>query len=107
MLNVSTDPVTLYGGGEWEQIKDVFPLASGSKSLGATGGEETHKLTIEEMPKHSHSYRETIWVSQSGQVIPWGSEFNIFSSQTGQAGGDQPHNNMPPYRVFNFWVRVA
>ncbi|MDO5841694.1 MAG: hypothetical protein Q4Q24_00300 [Methanobrevibacter ruminantium] len=50
----STSPQTLFGG-TWEQIQDRFLLASGSTySAGAIGGEATHKLTINEMPSHTH-----------------------------------------------------
>ena len=52
----AVNPADLFGIGEWEQIKDTFLLASGSSySLGATGGEATHKLTVKEMPSHSHT----------------------------------------------------
>ena len=50
----STSPATLFGG-TWEQIKDRFLLAAGgSYAVGATGGEATHTLTVDEMPSHSH-----------------------------------------------------
>lgn len=48
-----TDPSTLFGG-TWTQIKDTFLYASGSKTVGATGGEESHTLSIDEMPSHGH-----------------------------------------------------
>lgn len=50
------DPATLFGFGTWEQIKDTFLLASGDTySAGSTGGEATHKLTVSEMPAHTHT----------------------------------------------------
>lgn len=50
-----TNPSSIFGG-TWEQIKDRFVLAAGdSYKVGATGGEATHKLTVSEMPSHSHS----------------------------------------------------
>lgn len=53
---VATSPTDLFGIGEWEQIKDKFLLASGiTYELGATGGEATHKLTVSEMPAHTHA----------------------------------------------------
>lgn len=42
-------------GGTWTQIKDTFLYAQGSKSVGATGGEESHMLTEREVPSHSHT----------------------------------------------------
>lgn len=50
------NPADLFGVGTWEKIEDTFLLASGSSySLGATGGEATHKLTVKEIPSHSHT----------------------------------------------------
>ena len=51
----SVDPSTLFGG-TWEKIKDKFLLSDGDTySIGSTGGEATHTLTIDEMPSHDHS----------------------------------------------------
>lgn len=42
-------------GGKWQQIKDTFLLGAGDDySIGTTGGEESHKLTVNEMPSHNH-----------------------------------------------------
>ena len=50
------NPSTLFGFGEWEQIKDTFLLASGDNyPLASIGGEANHSLTVEEMPTHTHS----------------------------------------------------
>lgn len=44
-------------GGTWEQLKNRFLIGAGDKYvLGATGGEETHALTLSEMAKHTHSF---------------------------------------------------
>jgi microcystin-dependent protein len=50
----STDPGTLFGG-TWEQIKDRFIYAAGAKSVGETGGAESHVLTVDEIPGHNHT----------------------------------------------------
>ena len=53
----STSPASLFGG-TWEQLKDRFLIGAGnSYEVNATGGEATHTLTIDEMPKHSHQNR--------------------------------------------------
>lgn len=51
----SADPADLFGFGTWERVKDRFLLAAGDAyAAGSTGGEATHTLTINEMPKHGH-----------------------------------------------------
>lgn len=50
----STSPATLFGG-TWEQVKDKFVYAAGTKGVNATGGAETVTLTVAQMPYHSHS----------------------------------------------------
>lgn len=105
----STNPSTLFGG-TWEQIKDRFLLACGSTyKNGTTGGEATHKLTIEEMPNHTHTekYVGVDWF-QHGTSGDW----NVSSAlepyrETGNTGGSQAHNNMPPYLAVYMWKRTA
>lgn len=107
----STNPNTLFGGN-WERIKDKFLLAAGDKyGVNKTGGEETHQLSIAEMPSHTHGIRVT-----------WGDEnYNVdFATKhndihlavdmgytTFSTGGNQPHNNMPPYIVVYIWKRIS
>ena len=41
-MSVNNTSPASFLGGTWEQIKDRFLLGAGSKSAGATGGEENH-----------------------------------------------------------------
>lgn len=112
------DPSTLFGG-TWEQIKDTFLLAAGSTyAAGATGGEATHTLTIDEMPRHGHAPNRWVQVMSPGgntgtigqEGTMTGSYGDFVSEQnynSNAAGGDQPHNNMPPYLAVYVWKRTA
>ena len=72
-------------------------------------GKRSHKLTIEEMPIHHHQQgSEGLYNHYKGGGYVgsrnWGGDgFACYSGQnTSDTGGDQPHNNMPPYRVVQF-----
>lgn len=64
-------------GGTWEQIEDTFLLASGTKhTAGSTGGEETHTLSVEETPTHTHT-RGTMEI-EGGWWTTWNSAVRGF-----------------------------
>lgn len=104
------NPSVLFGG-TWEQVQDRFLLGAGSSyQAGSTGGEATHTLTIDEMPRHNHEIDN---LNASGNPTPYmtvqaqdkkGYGGNV---QTMFAGGSQPHNNMPPYLAVYIWKRVS
>lgn len=115
----AVNPADLFGIGTWEKIQNRFLLTSGSSySLGATGGEATHKLTIDEMPSHDH-----IAAWGSGNTSEHDTKMNAatedgFVTSTAtyreaqwrtifKTGGSKAHNNMPPYIVINAWKRVS
>ena len=108
----STNPKTLFGG-TWVQIKDRFLLAAGTTyKAGATGGEATHTLTVDEIPNHQHvlwypnaggEQSAAIGYPEAGSKNTWYAE----ASKTGGAGGGAAHNNMPPYLTVYIWKRTA
>lgn len=113
----STNPSTLFGG-TWEQLKDRFLLGAGSTySNGDTGGSATHKLTVNEMPAHTHNglyWQGTKGISlnsggTSGYHLQWESGDNGEATDmvTNTRGGSKAHNNMPPYLVVYMWKRTA
>lgn len=101
----SANPQTLFGG-TWQRIQGRFLFAADSAhAAGSTGGEETHKLTVDEMPSHTH--KQSIGSTAMTGNAPLVNGFNSFGEDTGAAGGDQPHNNMPPYLAVYMWKRTA
>ena len=99
--------------GTWEQIKDVFLLAAGDNYIaGSTGGEATHTLTVNEMPKHSHNlpvdkqYGEATTTERDRINLTSGIVYNN-GYASNETGASQPHNNMPPYLTVYMWRRIA
>lgn len=111
----STSPASTYGGN-WSPLTDNRFLRP-SGSWNATGGESTHKLTINEMPTHSHA---VTWSWNSGTKNAGGDKWSITLQSPWQngrqedpvnginnKGGNQAHNNLPPYRTCYAWYRTA
>lgn len=111
----ATNPSALFGG-TWVRIQDRFLLAAGSSySAGTTGGEATHTLTVDEMPKHKHT--ADFWSGKSGDAgyggTPatnyecWNRPTERTTGNVQATGGGQAHNNMPPYLAVYVWKRTA
>lgn len=107
-------------------LKNKFIVGAGQgiglteRILGQTGGEETHTLTIQEIPNHTHNYLTTD--AGSKNVDPkesnrrrWHSRGNVVvedilkpaeSDKNNTVTTGQPHNNMPPYVVLRYIMKL-
>ena len=97
------DLVTAAGGGT-----HTYGVQLTNRVLAEQGGEERHQLTITEMPSHNHT--NNIDNTSSGTESLTGSpDTGVYQGgnyATGNTGGDQPHNNMPPFLVVNYIIKT-
>lgn len=113
-------------GGTWERDKGHVVVSVDEEEddfneIGKTGGEKEHTLTLDETPSHRHTLNNngnddlTITINATTGT---GNNYNMsYASasasesgpfvRTNYQGGDQAHNNMPPYIVMAFWKRIA
>lgn len=93
--------------------------ASDGHTVGSTGGEENHQLTVEELPKVSGSVQNyLIWGSDKaesgvlhnsvgGTRFPSAATENAYASKISISfGNNKPHNNMPPYYTLSYIMKI-
>lgn len=107
LSNSSSSPSNLFGG-TWQSVTSRFLYCSSSIT---TGGENSHTLTVNEMPSHSH-VQSTPFIqdnvgSHVGHTTAWFNYSNTNKPSTESTGGGASHNNMPQYRTCFAWYRTA
>ncbi len=104
------------GQNETPDLRGRFILAAG-QGIGLTnrvgqqiGGEENVILTVDQMPAHSHTHNAFhANFKHSGDATEGSTKrdccgsFKVTSDLT---GGNQPHNNMPPYYVLAYIMKL-
>ena len=121
----STNPSSLFGGtwSAWGTGKVPVGIDTNDndfKTVEKTGGEKTHKLTINELAKHLH--RANIVRSSNegagyglygggaftGRPIIDSGKYDGWADAAFESiGGDQAHNNLQPYITCYMWKRTA
>lgn len=107
------NPNTAWLGTTWvEDTAGQVLVAQDSgtfATVGDTGGEETHTLTIDEMPSHHHTIVPLANFNGSrpeGHTTGW-EKSNAATQDTSSTGGSQAHNNLQPYTVIKRWHRTS
>ncbi len=114
---------TTYGGDgrltfALPDLRSRVPMHVGSNySLGQRGGEDSHTLTLNELPSHTHSLQAnpssgTTGVP-SGNVLASAAAYSPSSSTTpfnassiSTVGGSQAHGNDQPYLVLTYCIAL-
>jgi len=114
---------TTYGGDGQNtfalpNLQSRIPIHQGSGfTLAQTGGAETVTLTLSQIPYHSHvplagsgggtsnNPANNVWANWTGdQYSDQAPGLAMNASAMGFTGGNQPHNNLPPYLAVNFII---
>ena len=115
MSTSSTNPNTWMKGTTWERYANGRVLVGVSESesefstVGKTGGEKTHKLTVSEMPSHNHTIVPRANFSGNraeGHTTAW-EKSSETSQNTSSTGGNTAHNNLQPYISVYIFRRTA
>jgi len=113
------------GTGGTPDLRDRFVVGAGlSYAKGATGGEATHQLTVDEMPAHTHGVagehtHDVMLNTGSGsyQTLGYNPDKGVWwvsgkissngAHQHPAAGGNAAHENRPPYYALAYIMKIC
>ena len=116
IIRDDTEDMSKFLGFTWEKVfagrvlVGLDTTQTEFNTIGKTGGEKTHKLTIDEMPKHTHTISAgtnattDVNYDRVASAYAGGNPKNLNTSET---GGIKSHNNLQPYQVVAYWKRIA
>lgn len=104
------DPIFIISGTQFTvpDMRDKYPIgAGGSLAVGDTVGSNSHTLTINEMPAHTHNYSQptfNIDMESVGVPDPTGVGNPPLLQVTSSTGGGQAHENRPLSQAVNWYI---
>ena len=116
IIRDDTEDMSKFLGFTWEKVfagkvlVGVDESDDDFKTIGKTGGEKKHTLTVSEIPSHQHTV-------PAGNNPTTDSNYDHVASSygggtpkdlgTGYKGGGNAHNNLQPYQVVAYWKRIS
>lgn len=89
-------------------LRDRFPVGAGGNYLvGAVGGLDNVSLSVAELPSHSHGYQQPTFgvdIESVGVPDPTGVGNPPVLLQTGATGGNDAHENRPPFHAVDYFI---
>lgn len=94
---------------------DKFPIGTGTKAIGTTGGSSTQTLTIANMPAHSHNMDHNHQIKSSatagGSTLAFTRSANTsvvesFGAVTSFTGNTGPNGSGTAFDVMNPWLAI-
>jgi microcystin-dependent protein len=80
-----------------------------ARAMAASGGAETHPLSTAELPAHAHTFQGESLGNAGASTVPVFSANKAVDStfwDTATTGSGSSHQNMPPFKAVNFFIKV-
>ena len=97
-------------------LRNRFIYGGDGTNSGATGGEASHELTLAELPAFRPRIRTSrlernpqsadLWHRDRDSVASGSDDREMRTDPFDTIGGNQPHNNMPPYYVLAYIMKL-
>jgi microcystin-dependent protein len=100
-------------------LRGRVPVHAGNSiSYGQSAGEESHALTVNEMPPHIHTISASsgpasdkapankVWAKTDESNFAAAPNNTMSTAALTNAGESRPHNNMQPYNTINFCIAL-